>query len=195
MVLVLDKRYFDDPTADLSDGGLGDWWNAVGQIGAAGVQLLPSLLGGGGGSAGGPARGLAAIQAAVDQALGSLRTLLSQARSGQMPVAQALAEAQRIAGALSNGQYVYQAQRGNDAEALRNGKTQAAAIVAQIQALGSGLPVGGQAGTQPPVSVPAGGNTVGTPPASSVPSAGSGIDSNTLLIVGGGLAVLLLLRS
>ena len=192
MLVITDKRYFDDPSADLSQpDGLGSVWQAIGQIGAAGVSLLPNLLGGGS-SAGGPARGLAAIQAVIEQALSSLRTLLQQAQSGQMPVAQALAEAQRIAGALSNPQYVYQAQRGNDAEALRNGKAQAAAIVAQIQALGSALPVGGQTGTQPPVA--SSGGVVGNSPISAPVSAGSGIDNSTLLIVGLGLAAVFVLK-
>lgn len=190
MTAVYDKRYFD-PAADFSDGGLGDVWNAVGAIGAAGVQLLPGLLGGGGSSAGGPARGLAAIQAAVQQALSSLQTLLGQARNGQ--AANVLPEAQRIAAALSNPAYVYQAQRGADAEALRNGKAQAAAIVAQIQSLASAVPVLPPTST-PPVSL-AGGNATGNSPAVTPGGSGSSINNSTLLIVGMGLVALFVMRS
>lgn len=188
---VYDQRYFD-PAADFSDGGLGDWWNAVGQIGAAGVSLLPGLLGGGGSSAGGPARGLAAIQAAVQQALSSLQSLLAQAQQGN--AANVLAEARRIEAALSNPQYVYQAQRGADAEALRNGKAQAAAIVAQIQSLASSVPASPtQTGGLPPVM--SSGGSVGNPNASAPGVSGSAIDNSTLLIVGMGLVALFVLRS
>lgn len=188
MEVITDKRIFNDPSADLSQpDGLGDIWNAVGMVGAAGVQLLPSLLGGGGSSGGGPARGLAAIQAAVQQAINSLQTLLQQAQSGN--AASVLGEAQRITAALSNPQYVYQAQRGEDAAVLSRGKQQAAQIVAQIQALagnttasGSATPVAGvvTAADKPAVSAP-------------LPN-GSAINATTILIIGG-LAALFLLKS
>lgn len=179
---------------NVDDDDLGDVWNAVGAVGASAVQLLPSLFGGGSSSAGGPARGLAAIQAAVEQALSSLNQLLQSARSGQMSAATAVSEAQRIAGALSNPQYVYQAQRGNDAEALRNGKAQAAAIVAQIQALaGNTTASGGVISSGSPVTSSAGGS-VADPAAFAPASGGSAIDNSTLLLLGGGLALVLLLK-
>ena len=51
--LVYSEDYFNNA------GTFGDAWDAVGQIGATVVGMLPALSGGG--SAGGPARGLAAI--------------------------------------------------------------------------------------------------------------------------------------
>ena len=176
---------------NVDDDGLGDVWNAVGAIGASAVQLIPGLFGGGSSSAGGPARGLAAIQAAVDQALSSLNQLLAAVRSGQMAPGQAVSEAQRIAGALSNPQYVYQAQRGNDAAALNAGKQQAAAIVAQIQAFAGNTTA---SGTTSPVTVPAGGTVANLPASAPTSNSGFAADNSTLLILGGGLALLLLLK-
>lgn len=186
------RIYCDEKVWNNTDDGLGDAWNAVGAIGASAVQLLPGLFSGGGSSAGGPARGLAAIRAAVDQALSSLNQILQQVRGGQMAAAAGASEAQRIAAALSNPQYVYQAQRGDDAAALNQGKQQAAAIVAQIQALaGNTTPIGGgvNTGGVSPVDTAAGGSAQA--PAA---SAAGGIDTSTLLLLGGGLALILLLK-
>lgn len=183
MERIYDQRYFD--------GNLGDAWNAVGAIGASAVQLLPSLLGPRGGSAGGPARGLAAIQAAVQQALGSLNQILQAVRGGQMSPAQAVSEATRIANALSDPQFVYQAQRGNDANALNQGKQQAASLVQQIQA------AAGQTSGPP---TPTGPNPAGPNPAmpspttpAGPPASGGGIDTQTLLLIGGGLVAVILI--
>lgn len=191
MRVTYDERFFNDTDADL-----GDVWNAVGAIGASAVQLVPSLFGGGSSSAGGPARGLAAITAAVNQALDSLNQLLAAVRGGTMPAAAAVSEAQRIAEALSNPQFIYQAQRGNDAEVLRNGKTQAAAIVAQIQALAGNTTAGGAGvnygGIGSPVA--SSGGTAANPLASAPASNGFAVDNSTLLLLGGGLALILLMK-
>lgn len=184
------RIYCDEKIWNNTDDDLGDVWNAVGAVGASAVQLLPQLFGGGGSSAGGPARGLAAIQAVVQQAISSLTQLLQQAQSGQIAPAAAVSEAQRIAGALSNPQYVYQAQRGNDAAALNQGKQQAAAIVAQIQALAGNTTA---SGTTSPVTTSAGGTAANTP-ASAPASSGFAADNSTLLLLGGGLALILLLK-
>lgn len=183
MEAIFDQRYFDVRT---DDGTLGDIWNAVGAIGASAVNLLPGLLSGGS-SSGGPAKGLAAIQAAVNQALSSLNQILQRVTTGQMAPAAAASEAQRIANALGDPQYVYQAQRGNDAAALNAGKSQAAAIVAKIQAAAGALPIVNTAGTAPTMPMP--GQTA-TPNGNDA----DGIDTTTLLIVAGMLAALLILK-
>lgn len=186
--VIYDHRYFDN--------NLGDVWNAVGAIGAAGVQMLPTLLNNQGSAAGGPARGLAAIQAAVQQALSSLNQLLAAVRQGQIPPQQAVTEASRIANALSDPQYVYQAQRGNDANALNAGKQQAAALVQQIQqAAGASVPAtttGGITTTTGTSPLPANVQPTANMPTTATPN-GGGFDGSTLLLLGGGLVGLLLL--
>lgn len=165
------------------DGNLGGIWDAVGRIGAAGVQLLPSLFGGGSGSGTGQARGLAAINTFGQQAIQTLQQILQQLRSQQLSLQDALQNAQRIAGALSDPQYVYQAQRGADAEALRNFKAQAEQLLSQIQSSGVA------AQTQTPV------NPAGVPTATTPPSSLAGLSlSPTMLLVFGGLAALLVLK-
>ena len=168
--LVYSEDYFNNA------GTFGDVWNAVGQIGATFVGMLPALSGGG--ISGGPARGLAAINAVGQQAIQSLQQLLAMVNSGQAPASAALPEAQRIAAALSDPQYVYQAQRGSDASALNSFKEQAAEIVRQIQSRGSS---GGTSAFPP-----------STTPAASTP--GHSISPVLLLAVFGGLGLLALRR-
>lgn len=173
--LVYSEDYFNNA------GTFGDVWNAVGQIGATFVGMLPALSGGG--SAGGPARGLAAINAVGRQAIQSLQQLLSMVNSGQAPAAAALPEAQRIAAALSNPQYVYQAQRGSDASALNNFKAQAAQIVQQIQArVNAGGSSSAPSSPVPPSSAPA------------TSTAGFTISPVLMLALFGGLGLLALRR-
>jgi hypothetical protein len=157
---------------------LGDAWDAVGQIGAAAAQTGLNQLFGSGGSASGVARGLAAISAFGSQVLQALAQILSAARSGQVPIAQALSDAQTTAGYLENPQYVYQAQRGNDAAALREFKSQAAAIVQQLRSLGPG-----PASTTP--QMPAG-------PSANAPQVGFSV--SPLILIGGGIGLFLLLK-
>ena len=173
--LVYSEDYFNNA------GTFGDAWNAVGQIGAALVGMLPALSGGG--PAGGPARGLAAINAVGQQAIQSLQQLLAMVNSGQAPAASALPEAQRIAAALNNPQYVFQAQNGSDAAALNNFKAQAAQIVQQIQAR---VNAGGSSAA-PSSSVPP-----SSTEATSTP--GFTISPVLMLIVFGGLGLLALRR-
>ena len=181
---------------NVDDDDLGDVWNAVGAVGASAVQLLPQLFGGGSSSAGGPARGLAAIQAAVQQAISSLNQILAGLRNNQMAPAAAISEAQRIVAALSNPAYIYQAQRGNDAEALRDGKSQAAAIFQQIQGIAAANTNAPLANANGVTTFTAGGvpGDAGTSPAGAGSAAIGGIDNSTLLLVGGGLVLLLLLK-
>lgn len=176
----------------------GDVWQAVGQIGAAAAQTgLNQLFGAGGGAAGGPARGLAAINTFGQQVIQTLGQMLTAAQSGQVPVAQALTDAQAAAAALSNPQYVYQAQRGNDAAALNTFKTQAAAIVQQIQALAASAGDGTGSQTVTTVDPVTGRPVTTTIPASSASSGdGSvfGISPTLLMLGGGGLLLFLLLK-
>src|SRR5690606_32689240 len=155
--LVYSEAYFNS-----SDGNLG-WISAA--I-TAGASIFGGLFGGGGG--GQAYRGLAGINQAGQEAIGSLQQILQAVSAGQMPKAQAVSEAQRIASILSDHSVVYQAKKGQDAAALQNFKAQAAQLVQQIQAA-------------PDVS--SGGSTTG-----------GGVSSGTLLLVGGGLLAVALLK-
>ena len=160
------------------DQDLGDIWSAVGAIGASAVQLIPGLMTGGA-SSGGAARGLAAITAFGNQAIQTLQKILQLAPQNPQ---QAISDATRITNALSDPQYVYQAQHGDDANALQNFKAQAGALFQQIQATAAAT-----LGVTPTES------TQTTLPAAT-PTITSGIDTTTLLIAGGLLAAVLLLK-
>lgn len=97
---------------------------------SAGSQILSGFLGSLSNS--GQARGLAAINAFGQQVLAQFQQLAQAAQQG-MPREQVYQVADQLVAVLSNSQYVYQAQRGNDAEALRNFKTQAAQLAAEVK--------------------------------------------------------------
>jgi hypothetical protein len=157
-----ERRIFDNQPEELSDV-----WDAVGQLGSTGIQLL---FANSGASAGGPARGSAAINSVGQQAIQSLNQLLQLVQSGRMQPARATSEAQRIAAALSDPQYVYQAQHGSDADALNRFKQQAAGLVQQIQSVTAHATVGS--------------------PQTSIPGSGSLLP----FLLAGGLALILLKR-
>lgn len=161
----------------------GIWGDVLGQIGAAGVSLLPSLFGGGGGGANGQAKGLQAITAFGQQAIQTLGQILQQLQGGQLSPNDAMSNAQRIVSALSDPAYVYQAQRGKDADALAGFKQQAAQMMSQIQAAASTITVDPKTGMP---NATAGGQIRASGNA-------GGIDTGTLLLIGGGLVALLLL--
>ena len=179
------ESYFDQNGPGES---LGDIWTAVGSIGAAGVGLLPALFGGGGSAAGGPARGLAAINAFGQQAIQTLNQILTQLNNRQLSPADAIANAERITAALSDPRMVYQAQRGDDADALRAFKSQAAAILERIRSV-SGISPADPAAVGTPIT--SGGST--TAVGQAMPD-GLSISPTVLLVVGGGLVALLLLK-
>lgn len=179
---------------------LGGIWDAAGQWGAAAIQsVLPMLTGQAGASSGGPARGLAAINAFGTQVIQALQQILAAVRANPAILAQALSDAQTLAGYLGNAQYVYQAQRGNDAEALTQFKAQAAAIVQQIQSLAAAATPstqtgGGQTTTQTVINPATGQPQTIVVPAASSPASGLSISPTTLLLLGGGLALVFLLK-
>ncbi|MBX3299761.1 MAG: hypothetical protein KF736_09900 [Acidobacteria bacterium] len=144
------QRVFTSKDFETRDTLAGFDWSAVaGQAAAAGVSTGLQILAGLGNSGGGlPAKGLAAITSFVNQAVQALQQILAGVAAGQFTGDQALSDARRIAGYLSNPQYVYQAQRGNDAAVLQQGKAQAAALLAQIEQAAAVAPVpsGGAAG-------------------------------------------------
>lgn len=188
MSKVYHENYFDQQGDTLAD-----IWSAVGSIGAAGVSLLPSLFGGGGSAAGGPARGLAAINAFGSQAIQTLNQILSQLNGRQLSPADAITNAERIVAALSNPAMVYQAQRGNDADALRNFKAQANAILERIRAA-AGIPIAGNANAPATSPAAVSGNAAGV---SSPPVQTSGelsISPTVLMIVAAAVGGLLLLK-
>lgn len=171
---IFDATFFDDET-------LGSIWGEVlGQVGAAGVGLLPQLFGGGGGSSSGQAKGLQAITAFGQQAIQTLGQILQGVQSGQLSPADGVSNAQRIVNALSDPAFVYQAQRGKDADALAAAKQQANELLSQIQALASAVPANAQGGVAASPNGPSSGGF-------------GGVSTSTLLLLGGGLVALLLM--
>lgn len=188
MLVVYDRRYFDNR---LDDGGMAGLWDFLGQIGSSGIQLLPGLFSGG--SSGGVIKGVAATTAACNQALASAQQLLWAAQTNQLPVFQAASQAQDILSKLSNPAIIKQVTSGQDGAVLSRTKTQVQSIVRQIQAL---VTVPALA----PAVTSASGSDAGTAAASvTSPAAAAantifGIDTTTLLLVGGGLLVLYLVK-
>ena len=175
--------------SDYSGGDLGSVWDAVGAIGAAATQVtLPLLLGSGGGSSG-PARGSAAVAAYCRQAIDTLNQILTSMQAGQLSRADAVSNATRIVSSLSDSNYVYQAQHGDDANILRTAKSQAGELLRQIQALAGS----GQTSPAGPIPNETSAGNVSTVASAPTPIV-AGIDNSTLLLVGGGLALLLLLK-
>lgn len=164
------ERVFTASDFDTRDTMAGFDWSAVaGQAAAAGVSTGLQILAGLGNSGSGlPAKGLAAITSFVNQAIQALQQILAGLAAGQFTGDQAISDARRIAGYLNDPQYVYQAQRGNDAAVLQQGKAQAAALLSQIEQAAATAPV------------PSGGSIATSP-------AKQGESTNLLLI--GGLAV------
>jgi hypothetical protein len=168
---------------DLAESDLSGISDVLGQIGAAatswGLNTLTSLVAGGSGT---QAKGTAAITAFGNQAIATLQQILAGIPSGQISRPDAVANAQRIVNALSDPVYVYQAQHGDDAAALTNAKAQAGELLRQIQALAGSVPTTGTTGQ----------NTTVVP----VPNQNTAVansDNSQLLLIGGGLLLAVLL--
>lgn len=187
MLVVYDRRYFDNR---LDDGGMAGLWDFLGQIGSSGIQLLPGLFAP---NPNAPIHGVAATQAACQQAIASASQLLWAAQTNQIPVFQAATQAQDILSKLSNPAIIKQVTGGQDGSALSQAKSRIQSIVRQIQALVEPVQA-------PPVPVTSTENSAGTAAASvTSPAAAAantifGIDTTTLLLVGGGLLVLYLVK-
>lgn len=118
----------------------------------------------------GQACGLAGIQSFTSQAIQTLQSILAMLQGGQITPTDAITNAQKVAAALGDPQYVYQAKKGKDAAALQAAKSQAAQLVQQIQSVAA------------TIKPPAAAGSIG------------GIGSGTLLLVGGGLLAVFLLK-
>lgn len=171
-------------------GGLFDNIIKAINTGVAGAQAggnlwnqIQGLFGGGGSSAGAPARGLEAITQRTGEIIAGLRQL--QASIGQIPYEQIYQSAQQLVSALSNPSVIYQAKKGKDAKVLADAKTQANQILQQIAA--SSGSVGGNVVNQAGQVITSGGGAIT-----------GGLDflgNNPLIyVVGGGLIAYLLLR-
>lgn len=137
---------------------------------------------------GGPAKGLAAIKAFCDKVLQALDQLAAAAANGQADRATVYSKADQLVALLSDPTAVYQAQRGDDADALNAAKQAAAQKAQQAKAAADAFAQGspGGAGTQQPVTIdPATGQVI---PATQ--TATGGADITTIAIVGiAGLAL------
>lgn len=169
-------------------GELGSiWGDILGNAVGAGVNLLPSLFGSGGSSSGAlPFRGSDAINACGQQAIQAMTQILQMLQARQISPADAVSNADRINSMLSNPSVFYQAQHGDDAAALRNFKSHAANLFSQIQSLAASISVVASGGSATPAGSPSVANTT--------PAGVSRVDNSTLLLVGGGLLFLLLLK-
>lgn len=134
--------------------------NVFQQLGGA------SIFGSGGsgatGCGAGQARGLQAIQSCSQQVLAAMDALLNQV--GQQPYQQIIDAANALAASLSNPQYFYQAQHGDDAAALNNAKQAAQQKLQQIIAAANAAannPSGTIVGQTGQV-ISSGGNTITT---------------------------------
>lgn len=157
-----------------------------------GAAVAPHVIGATQGSGGGgasPAKGLAAITSFCQQVISGLQQILQAAPN--IPQDAAIASANQLLAVLSDGSQVYQAKKGKDAEVLANAKTEARNIISQIAAKYS------NAATV--IDVTSGGAIVnaGTVTAGGAVSqvGGSEIVAGVpnLVLVGGGVAVVLLL--
>jgi hypothetical protein len=117
------------------------------------------------------------------------QTYTDNARSA----ADAIANAERIVAALSNPAMVYQAQRGNDADALRNFKAQANAILERIRAA-AGIPIAGNANAPATSPAAASGNAAGVSSAPVQTFGEVSISPTVLMIVAAAVGGLLLLK-
>lgn len=118
----------------------------------------------------GQACGLAGIQSFTSQAIQTLNQILAMLKGGQITPTDAVTNAQKVASALGDPQYVYQAKKGKDAAALQAAKSQAAQLVQEIQSVAATI--------KPPSAA----GSIG------------GISSNTLLLIGGAVAAVFLLK-
>lgn len=149
---------------EANNAKLGNIFNQIMQGIDAGLRIFGSLGGGGGSGSGGgcsgQARGLRAIQTCSAQVLAAIDALAAQV--GQQPYQQLIDQANQLVAVLSDPQYFYQAQRGDDAAALANAKSQAQQKLQQLIALANQAaqnPIGtgvGQAGQV----ISSGGNVV-----------------------------------
>lgn len=103
------------------------------------VKILPFVAGGSRGNST-QAKGLQQITAYVNQVLNGLQQVKNQvsalsANDRRGLAGQLIPQVQQLEQTLYNHAIVYQAKNGRDAEVLRNGKTQAKALVQQIQLL------------------------------------------------------------
>lgn len=122
--------------------------------------------------------GLEGITAAVNtvkQKLGEIKAAIS---GGQVPaeaLGQVVQQAEQFANALSDPSMVWQAKKGKDAAALAQGKTDAAALVAEIKTAASAA---AQNSSQ----------------SAGLGGALGGISPTTLLLIGGGVFAVMMLR-
>lgn len=172
------------------------WLDSVIQAGVAVAGAITAPPNATGGAK--PAKGSAQIRAFVNRVLGGLDSLIQQtsslsssqkAQAGQ----QIMAQAQAIAGALSDGSQVYQAKRGDDAKILTDGKRDAGIKLQQLEQILTGqgsvtvntLPTSGNLPTGLPTAD-------GTTPVQQQQAMNN--DILPLYLLGGGILLILLLK-
>jgi hypothetical protein len=175
----------------IGDGQLG-WVSAAIEAGAA---IAPVFLAG---SQSGQSqyKGLQAITSGGNQLISQMQELLALVQSNPSTGQQAVQAAQQLRTSLDTPAVFYQAQHGSDAAALTNFKSQADALLQQIQAAAAAS-AGTTANGQPVIQTPNGpmvqttganGQTVLVPAPSTSAATIGGIPLSYLLI--GGIGIL-----
>ncbi|MDI1241215.1 MAG: hypothetical protein PSX80_04765 [bacterium] len=140
---------------------------------SAAPQIFQSILGLFGGGRKAQFQGLAEINTAGQQATQAMDQIKAALASGQMSPGQAVSEAQKIVQSFNDPKIVYPASKGQDAAARTQFIAALNSALQQIQALAAAAPTKASG---------AAGDVLG------------GISTNTLLVVGGGLLAVLMLK-
>ena len=169
---VGDQEFFNTTLRPAeSDDTMGIAPLALALIGAA-PSIFQSVMGIFGGGRKAQYQGLAEINAAGQQATQTMQQILSALNGGQMSPSAAVANASKVVQDFNNPQIVYPASKGQDAAARTQFIAMLNQAMQQVQALAASK-AAAQSGS------PAAGGSVG------------GISTNTLILVGGGLAALM----
>lgn len=197
-IRVYDRRIFDN-NPDLL-GGV-DWGNVIGQVGAAGAQTgLALLFGNQQGQSGGACRAPAGClqcrmtgRGDIAGCIDLLAQQYQQAEASGAPPERLLQLATEILAALNNDQFF--AQGGDGYLASAKGTFQNTIRVMQGRAQQAGATSQTTAQTvRVTVVDPVTGKTVTVPVALPPPATAAGISTTTILMVGAGLGLILLMK-
>lgn len=167
---VYNPDYFNTSLRGVDDQTLGFAFLAP-LIGAA-PGIFQSIVGLFGGGRKAQFQGLAEINTAGQQATAAMDQIKAALASGQMQPAQAVSEAQKIVAQFNDPKIVYPASKGADAAARNQFIAALNQSLTQIQSLAASAPAAQANGS----------GSIG------------GISTNTLLLVGGGLLAVFMLK-
>lgn len=174
---VYDENFYNTSLDGVDDDTMGFAWAST--LTSIGTALLGPIMGLFAPCKGqNVACGLEGITAAVNTVKQKLGEIKSAIAAGQVPPEQigaAVQQAEALANALSDPSMVWQAKKGDDAAALAKGKTDAAVLVNEIKAAATAA---AQNASQ----------------SAGLGGALGGISPTTLLLIGGGIFAVMMLR-